>query len=124
MRHAIRRAMSDLPNKADFSHVRDWVFDLDNTLYPPAIRLFDQIEQRMNAFLMREFAVDETEARRLRTLYWREHGTTLAGLMHVHGIAPGPYLEEVHDIDLGAVVGVFLAHGRSIPSRSSPDAPA
>lgn len=92
--------------RAHFAHVETWVFDLDNTLYPPAIRLFDQIELRMNAYLMRVLGVDVAEAQRLRALYWREHGTTLAGLMHVHGIEPGPYLEEVHDIDLGAVAPV------------------
>ena len=37
---------------ADFAHVTDWVFDLDNTLYPPSARLFDQIEVRMTAFVM------------------------------------------------------------------------
>ena len=37
--------------KRDFTHVRHWVFDLDNTLYPPAIRLFDQIEAKMTAFV-------------------------------------------------------------------------
>jgi putative hydrolase of the HAD superfamily len=36
----------------DFAHVTDWVFDLDNTLYPPSARLFEQIEVRMTAFVM------------------------------------------------------------------------
>ena len=31
--------------KDAFSHVTTWVFDLDNTLYPPEIALFDQINQ-------------------------------------------------------------------------------
>jgi putative hydrolase of the HAD superfamily len=89
--------------RALFAHVETWVFDLDNTLYPPAIRLFDQIEARMTAYLMRVLRVDEAEARGLRAQYWREHGTTLAGLMQLHGVEPGPYLEEVHDIDLTGV---------------------
>ena len=37
---------------ADFIGVETWVFDLDNTLYPPAARLFDQIEARMTAYVM------------------------------------------------------------------------
>jgi putative hydrolase of the HAD superfamily len=82
-----------------FSHVTTWVFDLDNTLYPPQYRLFDQIEVRMTAWVMRELGVGETEANRLRQHYWDTYGTTLAGLMREHGADPAPYLTEVHDID-------------------------
>ncbi|MDF0602908.1 pyrimidine 5'-nucleotidase [Psychromarinibacter sp. C21-152] len=86
-----------------FSHVRHWVFDLDNTLYPPEVRLFDQIERKMNAFVMRELGLDAAAADRLRHGYWRDHGTTLAGLMERHGTDPWPYLREVHDISLDHV---------------------
>jgi putative hydrolase of the HAD superfamily len=88
----------------DFRHVTTWIFDLDNTLYAPEMRLFDQIEARMTAYVMREFAVDEAEANRLRRHYWREHGTTLSGLMAEHGIDPMAYLHEVHDIDFSHLV--------------------
>jgi putative hydrolase of the HAD superfamily len=90
--------------RTDFAHVEAWVFDLDNTLYPADIRLFDQIERRMTDYVMRTLAVDEPEADRLRRHYWETHGTTLAGLMREHGIDPVPYLAEVHDIDLSAVL--------------------
>ena len=83
-----------------FKHVDQWVFDLDNTLYPPQARLFDQIEQLMAEYVMRELNVSEGEAQRLRRKYWAEHGTTLAGLMRVHDIDPEPYLHEVHQLDL------------------------
>jgi len=86
-----------------FSHVTAWVFDLDNTLYPPAARLFDQIEVRMTAWVMRELNVDRAEADRLRRHYWETHGTTLSGLMREHGSDPGPYLTDVHDISLEAL---------------------
>ena len=84
----------------DFSSVRDWVFDLDNTLYPPSARLFDQIEIRMTDFVMRALNVGRDEADHLRHHYWQLYGTTLAGLMHEHGVDPGPYLSDVHDISL------------------------
>ena len=64
-----------------FSAVRAWVFDLDNTLYPPSARLFDQIEVRMTAFVMQSLGVGRTEADRLRRYYWAKYGTTLAGLL-------------------------------------------
>ncbi len=89
--------------KQDFSHVDTWVFDLDNTLYAPHFRLFDQIAVRMTRFVMDTLGVDEAEANRLRTHYWSEHGTTLAGLMRVHGMDPEAYLIQVHDIDMSAL---------------------
>ncbi len=85
---------------ADFDHVDTWVFDLDNTLYPPAARLFDQIEVRMTDWVMQALRVTRPEADRLRTHYWQTYGTTLAGLMREHGVDPAPYLTDVHDIDL------------------------
>ncbi|WP_425098930.1 pyrimidine 5'-nucleotidase [Tropicibacter sp. S64] len=89
--------------KSFFSHVRGWVFDLDNTLYPPAARLFDQIEVKMTQFVMRATGADQAEANALRHQYWQTHGTTLAGLMREHKVDPDAYLEEVHDIDFGAL---------------------
>ncbi|SMX43238.1 pyrimidine 5'-nucleotidase [Actibacterium lipolyticum] len=83
-----------------FTDRQGWVFDLDNTLYPPEARLFDQIEVRMTAFVMNALNVPKDEANRLRQHYWGEYGTTLAGLMDLHGVDPGPYLTEVHEIDL------------------------
>ncbi len=85
---------------AGFAHVTTWVFDLDNTLYPPSARLFDLIEVRMTTWVMRELGVERAEADRLRRHYWQSYGTTLAGLMREHGMDPGPYLTEVHDIPL------------------------
>ncbi len=85
------------------SHVDTWVFDLDHTLYPPRMRLFDQIEVRMTSYVMRELNVSRDEADDLRARYWREHGTTLAGLMRNHDIHPDPYLVEVHDIDFSVL---------------------
>lgn len=85
--------------KPQFQHITTWVFDLDNTLYPPRYRLFDQIERRMTAWVMQALGVDETHANHLRQHYWDTYGTTLAGLMREHHIDPAPYLEAVHDID-------------------------
>lgn len=87
----------------DFRHITTWIFDLDNTLYPPEASLFSQIEKRMTAYVMRELGLSEPEANRLRSQYWRAHGTTLAGLMAEHGIDPLPYLRDVHDIDFSVL---------------------
>lgn len=82
-----------------FLHVETWVFDLDNTLYPPDMALFDQINIRMTDWVMRIAGVDHGTASHLRHRYWQDHGTTLAGLMRHHDIDPGAFLEDVHDID-------------------------
>ncbi len=104
---------------AKFSHVRFWVFDLDNTLYPPQARLFDQIEKRMTNWVMQELQVDAAEADRLRRHYWAKYGTTLAGLMREHEIDPKPYLTHVHEIDMSGLdpAPELRAKIRTLPGR-------
>lgn len=86
-----------------FRHVRSWVFDLDNTLYSPGLRLFDQIDARMTDYVMRVTGTPRPQADQLRRQYWLDYGTTLAGLMAHHGVDPEPYLIEVHDIDFSVL---------------------
>jgi putative hydrolase of the HAD superfamily len=102
-----------------FSHVTTWVFDLDNTLYPPDARLFDLIEGRMAAWVMQALRVDRAEADRLRLHYWHTYGTTLAGLMREHDLDPEPYLVDVHDISMaGLRPDPLLAERiRALPGR-------
>ena len=85
--------------KADFEHVTDWVFDLDNTLYPAACDLFAQIDERMTGFVMDYLKLDRTEARAVQKKYYADYGTTLRGLMEVHKMHPDAFLSYVHDID-------------------------
>src|SRR6202035_3614510 len=69
----------------DFRHVDVWVFDLDNTLYPAESPLFAQIEARMTLFVQQHLGLDTDDARRIQKSYYRDHGTTLGGLMRLHG---------------------------------------
>lgn len=105
--------------KQQFSHVAAWVFDLDNTLYPPRYRMFDQIEVKMTAWVMQALGVSAVEADRLRQHYWERYGTTLAGLMREHDIDPAPYLHDVHDIDFSGLPPdpELAAHIRALPGR-------
>ncbi len=89
--------------KTAFQTISTWVFDLDNTLYPPDVRLFDQIEKLMVNFITREIGISESAAHILRDDYWRRHGTTLAGLMAEHDVNPEAFLIEVHALDLSVV---------------------
>ena len=80
-----------------------WIFDLDNTLYPPTCRLFDQIDKRMGAFITDLLGISPAEARVLQKRYFREYGTTLSGLMAHHNMEPARYLAYVHDIDYSVI---------------------
>ena len=86
-----------------FDHVEAWVFDLDNTLYPADCNLFAQIDKRMGEFIAENLGLPLKEAQALRETYYYEHGTTLAGLVRLHGTSPDAFLDYVHDIDLSAI---------------------
>lgn len=86
-----------------FAHTDAWIFDLDNTLYPAECNLFAQVDHRMGAFIARYLGVPYAQARHLQKTYYRQFGTTLAGLMTVHKLDPSEFLAYVHDIDLSVV---------------------
>ena len=83
--------------------IADWIFDLDNTLYPARCNLFAQVDRRIGQFIEGRLGLDRVEARALQKQYFHEHGTTLAGLMANHAVDPGAFLEFVHDIDVSPV---------------------
>ena len=80
-----------------------WVFDLDNTLYPRDCDLFAQIDVKMKAFVSNLLGIDPADAYKVQKQYFREHGSTLRGLMDNHGLAPQEFLDFVHDIDVTPV---------------------
>jgi len=86
-----------------FAGTEAWVFDLDNTLYPRSSNLFQQVDERIRAYVRRLLNVDEEEAERIQRTFYREHGTTLRGLMLRHNVDPDDFLEFVHDIDHSVV---------------------
>jgi putative hydrolase of the HAD superfamily len=91
------------PFRPLFGHVTDWIFDLDNCLYPASTQLFALIDERMGAYIQRLLKCDPVEARRVQKAHFHAHGTTLAGLMAEHGVDPHHFLEDVHDIPLDRV---------------------
>jgi putative hydrolase of the HAD superfamily len=88
---------------AEIGRKRVWIFDLDNTLYPAECDLFAQVDRRMGEFIARHLGVPFEYARHLQKSYYRQFGTTLAGLMRVHKMQPEPFLDYVHDIDVSVV---------------------
>ena len=80
-----------------------WIFDLDNTLYPAHCELFTQVEKNMTQYVMEQLKLERDDAFSLQKKYFRNHGTTMNGLMIHHDIDPNHYLDYVHQIDLSGV---------------------
>lgn len=86
-----------------FAHIQNWIFDLDNCLYPADCRLFELIDERMTAYVGRLLDVDPVEARRVQKMHFHGSGTTLAGLMKHHDVDPHHFMGDVHDVPLDRV---------------------
>ena len=93
----------DAPLMEDFATVQNWVFDLDNTLYPSSSDLFPQIRHKMTHYVASLLNISQKEAIGLRHKYYKDYGTTLAGLMHHHHVEPDDFLHYVHDIDYSII---------------------
>ena len=96
--------MTTQPDLSRFAHVTDWVFDLDNTLYPHHSNLFSQIDVKMTGYVSELLSLSREEARKLQKELYKEFGTTLNGLMARHKVDPDDFLEKVHDIDYSWLV--------------------
>jgi putative hydrolase of the HAD superfamily len=84
----------------------DWIcFDLDNTLYPLSNGLWQIIDHRIQEYVAKTLNLPLDEAKKVQKQYWRQYGTTLAGLMAEHDVQPGPYLAYVHNFDVSPYMG-------------------
>jgi len=82
-----------------FGHVETCVFYLDNTLYPHHLNLWQQVDERIRAYVSDFLKVSKDEALRLQKDYYKRYGTTMRGLIAEHGMEPDDYLEFVHQSD-------------------------
>ena len=82
-----------------FLSVETWVFDLDNTLYPHDLNLWQQIDDRIRSFVSEFLGVTKDDAFRVQKDYYKRYGTTMRGLMAEHAMKPDDFLEFVHKID-------------------------
>ena len=81
-----------------------WLFDLDNTLYPARCNLFAQIDVRIGRYISDWLKVTPEEARVVQKQYWKDHGTSMRGMMSLHGVDPKHYLDYVHDVPVPEIV--------------------
>jgi len=91
--------MDDSAFPRGFSHIDTWVFDLDNTLYPHHVNLWQQVDARIGEFVGAWLKISADEARRIQKDYYRRYGTTMRGMMTEHGVRADDYLAYVHKID-------------------------
>jgi len=107
------------PLRPAFAHVTDWVFDLDNTLYPRECNLFAQVDVRITDYMMRATGLPRDDARALQKTYYRDHGTSLRGLMLHYEVDPDHFLSMVHDIDYSGVAAhpELVAAITALPGR-------
>lgn len=85
--------------KRGFDQVETWVFDLDNTLYPHHLNLWQQVDARIRDFVADWLKVSPEEAFRIQKDYYKRYGTTMRGMMTEHGVHADDYLSYVHAID-------------------------
>ena len=86
--------------KRNFEKKNFWIFDLDNTIYDPKSKIFDQIDLRMKQFISSRLNISKEEAFKIQKKFYNEYGTTLSGLMKHYQIQPNEFLKFVHDVDL------------------------
>ncbi len=82
-----------------FNHVETWIFDLDNTLYPHHLNLWQQVDERIRDYIASYLEVTREEAFRVQKDYYQRYGTSMRGLMTEHGMEPDDFLDYVHQID-------------------------
>ena len=90
---------SSRPKPRGFGQVETWVFDLDNTLYPHHLNLWQQVDDRIRAYIADFLKVPHEQAFRIQKDYYKRYGTTMRGLMTERGLQPDDYLDVVHQID-------------------------
>jgi putative hydrolase of the HAD superfamily len=82
-----------------FAHIDTWVFDLDNTLYPHHVNLWQQVDARIGEFVSAWLKVSAEDARKIQKDYYLRYGTTMRGMMTNHCVRADDYLAYVHKID-------------------------
>lgn len=85
---------------SDLSHIQNWIFDLDNTLYRADAEFFSQIDKKITSFISRYLALQPDKARLVQKDFLAEYGTSLSGMMAIHGMDPAAFLDYVHDVEL------------------------
>jgi len=102
-----------------FAHVDNWVFDLDDTLYPRSVGVHELLRGRVVAFIADHMKIDAAAAEAVHLDYYERFGSTLQGMVELHDATPAAFLDYVHDIDLSMLVPnhALIAVLRTLPGK-------
>lgn len=105
--------------RSGLAHVRNWIFDLDDTLYPRGSGLMSQIDKRMTDYVSQHLNINHDTARTIQKEFLHQHGTTLSGMIMEYKTDPAHFLEYVHDIDYASLAANtdFAADLARLPGR-------
>ena len=81
-------------------NLRFVMFDLDNTLYPKACGLWEEIGNRINLYMIERLGMDPQDVTKQRQDFLHTFGTTLNALRRYYPVDPNDFLDFVHDIPL------------------------
>ena len=96
----------------ELKNIKFWLFDLDNTLYSGATKVFEQVDKKMTNYISTKLKISKEEAKKIQKNYFVEYNTTLNGMIKNHKIDANEFLEFVHDIDLS-----FLKEDRQLDEQ-------
>ncbi|MCX6054898.1 MAG: pyrimidine 5'-nucleotidase [Chloroflexi bacterium] len=89
-------------------------FDLDDTVYPPNSGIWQAIGARMDRFLIDRLSIPMDSVAGLREKLFKEHGTTLRGLVTEYQINDQEFLDFVHDIPIHKFLSTNLLLKRTL----------
>lgn len=78
-------------------NLRVLFFDIDNCLYKRSTRIHDLMQESIHDYFKSQLSLDDEDAHRLRSTYYREYGLAIRGLVMFHGINALEYNRMVDD---------------------------
>ena len=82
----------------DLSKIKFWLFDLDNTLYDGATKVFDQVDKKMSKFISEKLNVSIDEARKIQ-----KFSVNMVEILNKYGggVRAGKAIMKIIGIDCG-----------------------
>jgi putative hydrolase of the HAD superfamily len=77
-----------------------WLFDLDNTLYPPRAGVMDVLDGRIRDYMTSRVHIPLREVDRARREYCAGYGSCVEGLRREYAVDADDFLTAVHDFDV------------------------
>lgn len=80
--------------------IKHFLFDLDDTLYPPNAGLWSVLRDRIYDYMHSRVGIPAEQVEGLREHYYTTYGTSLRGLQIHHGVDASAYLDYVHNVPI------------------------